>query len=166
MSDLVVFYSLSGRSRQLAGWLAAALGGETAEIVEAAPRDFEARGIFRSLFDSFLHRRPAIRPMAKAAAQYDRVVLVAPVWAARIAGPARTWLHKDGRNAKALGLVLQSGAGRAYPKVLSEFEAAVGRNPDPLLTVSEADFGNNVAEGKIRTFAAGLVPTAAKFQKN
>lgn len=164
MSDLIVFYSLSGRSRQVAEWLAASLAADMAEIVEREPRDFEARGMFKSLFDSFLRRKPAIRPMARQAAAYDRVILACPVWAARIAGPARTWLHVDGRNAKALGLALQSGVGLAYPKVLAEFEAVVGRKPDPLLTISEADHGNKVAEAKVTGFARSIVPTAAKFE--
>jgi hypothetical protein len=166
MSDLVVFYSLSGRSRQVAEWLAAALKADIDEIVEVAPRDFEARGIVRSLIDSYLHRRPAIRPMGKPVAAYDRVILVTPTWAARLAGPARTWLHEEGARAKTLGLVLQSGAGAAYPKVLSEFAATVGRPPEPLLTVSEADHGNKVAEAKVVKFAATLMPKPAKFEKN
>ena len=166
MSDLVVYYSLSGKSKLVAEWLAEALGADTAAIVEAEPRDFEARGMFRCLFNSFLRRKPAIRPMTKAAAAYDRVILTSPVWAARIAGPARTWLHQEGKEAKVLGLALQSGAGRAYPKVLAEFEETVGRRPDPLLTISEADHGNRVAEEKVKAFAAGLVPKAAKFEKN
>ncbi|MEX0851885.1 MAG: NAD(P)H-dependent oxidoreductase [Bauldia sp.] len=166
MSDLVVFYSLSGKSRLVAEWLAKALGADTAEIVEARPRDFEARGVFRCLFDSFLKRRPAIAPMARKAQAYDRVILVCPVWAARIAGPARTWLHGEGKNAKVLGLVLQSGAGKAYPHVLAEIEAAVGRKPDSLLTLSEADHGDKIAEGKVSAFAKTVVPKAAKFAKN
>jgi hypothetical protein len=166
MSDLVVYYSLSGRAKLVAEWLAEALNADTDQIVEMEPRDFEGRGVIRCLIDSYLRRKPAIRPMTKAAAAYDRVILTSPVWAARIAGPARTWLHEHGREARVLGLALQSGAGRAYPKVLAEFEATVGQRPDPLLTISEADHGNSEAEAKVRAFAAGLVPKAAKFEKN
>ena len=61
---------------------------------------------------------------------------------------------------------MQSGVGSAYPKVLDEFEAVIGRKPDPLLTVSEADLGNKVAEAKVTEFARGIVPKAAKFEKN
>ena len=104
--------------------------------------------------------------MTKAAAAYDRVILTSPVWAARIAGPARTWLAEQGKEARVLGLALQSGAGRAYPKVLAEFEATVGRKPDPLITISEADHGNGAAEEKVRAFATALVPKVAKFEKN
>jgi len=166
MSDLIVFYSLSGKSKLVAEWLAAALKADVAEIVETDPRDFEARGVFRCLFDSFFKRRPQIVPMSKQAGAYDRVILTCPVWAARIAGPARTWLGQEGKAAKVLGLALQSGSGEAYPKVIAEFEAAVGRKPDPLLTISEADHANKVAEAKVTEFARGLLPRAAKFEKN
>ncbi len=166
MADLVVYYSFTGKSRLDAEWLAAALKADTAEIIETQPRDMEAGGIFRCMFDSFLRRRPPIKPTAKQVTAYDRVILTCPVWAARIAGPARTWLNTEGKNVKSLGLVLQSGMGQAYPKVLAEFEAAVGRRPDPFLTVSEADHGNKVAEAKVTTFAGSLVPKPAKFEKN
>ena len=116
MSDLVVFYSLSGKSRLVAEWLAAGLKADMAEIVEAAPRDFEARGIVKCLIDSYLRRKPAIRPMAKRAQSYDRVILACPVWAARIAGPARTWLHAEGRNAKVLGLACNPAWAAPIPK--------------------------------------------------
>jgi hypothetical protein len=122
--------------------------------------------MFRCLFDSFLRRRPAIAPMAKQASAYDRVILTCPVWAARIAGPARTWLYEHGGNAKYLGLALASGSGRAYPQALSEFETAIGRAPDAMLTISEADHGKATAEAKVVQFANGIRPQAAKFEKN
>ena len=46
MSDLVVYYSLSGKSKLVADWLAETLQADTDAIVETEPRDFEARGIF------------------------------------------------------------------------------------------------------------------------
>jgi len=163
LSDLVVFYSFSGKSRQVAEWLAAGVSAEIDEIVETDPRDFAFRGILRSGLDSFLRRRPAIRPMRQKASIYDRVILCCPVWGGRIAGPARTWLHDNGESARALGLVLQSGGGLAYRGVLTEFEDIVGRPPNPLFTVSETDFGNRVAERKVAEFARSITTEAARF---
>lgn len=163
MSDLVVFYSFSGKSRQVAEWLAAGLSAEIDEIVEASPRDFAFRGILRSGLDSLLKRRPAIRPMRQKDGIYDRVILCCPVWGGRIAGPARTWLHDHGDTARALGLVLQSGGGVAYRGVLAEFEDIVGRPPNPLFTVGEPDFGNRIAERKVADFARSITTEAARF---
>jgi multimeric flavodoxin WrbA len=163
MAELVVFYSLTGKSRQVAEWLAAGLNAEIEEIVEQRPRDFAFRGIFRSGLDSLLHRRPPIAPMAHREEIYDRVILACPVWGGRIAGPARTWLHRYGPRARSLGLALQSGDGAAYPAVLGEFEEMTGRTPKPLLTVSEADFGARTAERKVADFIHSITIEAAKF---
>jgi hypothetical protein len=163
MSDLIVFYSLSGKSRQVAEWLAGGLKAEVDRIAEEQPRDFAFRGLIRSGIDSLLRRQPGIRPMRHREGIFDRVILACPVWGGRIAGPARTWLHKHGRAARALGLALQSGTGAAYGDVLKEFEDVVGRPPSPLLTVGEADFGNKIAEKKVADFVRSIAIEAARF---
>ena len=163
MSDLIVFYSLSGKSRQVAEWLAGGLKAELDRITEEQPRDFAFRGLFRSGIDSLLRRQPAIKPMRHREGIFDRVILACPVWGGRMAGPARTWLHKHGRDARALGLALQSGTGAAHGDVLKEFEDIVGRRPGPLLTVGEADFGNKIAENKVADFVRSIAIEAARF---
>ncbi len=163
MAELVVFYSLTGKSRQVAEWLAAGLNAEIEEIVEQRPRDFAFRGIFRSGLDSLLRRRSPIAPMTHREEIYDRVILACPVWGGRIAGPARTWLHRHGQRVRALGLALQSGDGAAYPAVLGEVQDITGRSPKPLLTVSERDFGIRGAERRVADFVHSITIEAAKF---
>ncbi len=163
MAELVVYYSLTGKSRQVAEWLAAGLDAEIEEIVEQRPRDFAFRGIFRSGLDSLFRRRPPIRPMGHREAIFDRVFLACPVWGGRMAGPARTWLRGYGRHTQFLGLALQSGDGNAHPGVLSEFWDAIGRTPKPLLTVSEHDFSGKIAEQKVADFVHSITIEAARF---
>ncbi len=162
MADLIVYYSLSGKSRQVAEWLAAGLDAQLDEIVEVHPRDFAFRGILRCGLDSILRRKPAIKPVKRREEIYNRIILACPVWGGRIAGPARTWLFDHGRRARALGLALQSGGGVAYGGVMREFESVIGQPPSPLLTVSESDFGNKVAEQKVADFARSIASVAAK----
>ena len=163
MADLIVFYSLTGKSRQVAEWLAAGLNAEIDEIVEQRARDFGFPGIFRSGLDSLLRRQPPIRPMTHREKIFDRVILACPVWGGRIAAPARTWLHRYGRGARSVGLALQSGNGVAHAGVIGEFEDVIGRSPKPLLTVSEYDFGNKVAEQKVADFVRSITIEAARF---
>ena len=47
--------------------------------------------------------------------------------------------------------------------MLSEFEDLVGRSPKPLLTVSEHDFGNRIAEQKVADFVRSITIEPAKF---
>ncbi len=166
MAELVVYYSLTGKSRQVAEWLAAGLKAEIEAIVERHPRDFAFRGIFRSGLDSLFRRRPAIEPMAHREGIFDRVILVCPVWGGRMAGPARTWLHQYGRGAKVIGLVLQSGDGVAQSDVLSEFRNVIGRSAKLMLAMSEYDFSNRVAERKVADFVRSITIEPAKFPED
>jgi hypothetical protein len=163
MAELVVFYSLTGKSRQVAEWLASGLNAEIEAIVEQNPRDFAFRGIFRSGFDSLFLRQPPIEPMAHREGIFDRVILVCPIWGGRIAGPARTWLARYGHGTRFLGLAIVSGDGVADAGVVREFEDLAGRSPKPLLTVSEHDFGNRVAEQKVTDFVRAITIEPAKF---
>jgi hypothetical protein len=161
MSDLVVFYSLTGKSREVAERLAADLKADLAEIVEERPRDAGGSGKLRCVIDSFLRRRPAIRPMARHAGAYDRVTLACPVWAGRIAGPARSWLWMEGRQAKKLGLALQYGGGGPHAAVFQEIEAIAGRQPEPVVEVLEAEFADKSALAKVDAFARRFSAAAA-----
>ena len=163
MAELIVFYSLTGKSRQVAEWLAAGLNAEIEEIVEERPRKFALRGIVRSGLDSLFRRQPPIRSTAQREEFFDRVILACPVWGGRMAGPARTWLYQHGRRVKSLGLALHSGDGSAHPGVISEFQDVIGRSPKPLLTVSEHDFRNRAIERKIGDFIRSITIEVAKF---
>jgi hypothetical protein len=158
MADLVVFYSLSGKSRQIATEIARVLGADLAPIIEMRPRPWPGSTL-RSLLDSLLRRMPAIRPTGVDVPRYARVILAAPVWAGRIAGPARTWLAGEGKGAKGLGLAVQFGGWRAEGAV-AEVTALAGHTPAVLLMTSENDFVRGTAIPAARAFAAGLKPAA------
>lgn len=163
MAELVVFYSLTGKSRQVAEWLAAGLNADIEEIVEQRPRGFGFRGIFRSAFETLFRRCPPIRPMIHRQAIFDRVILAAPVWGGSLASPARSWLYRYGRSAKSLGLALQSGDGVDHARALNEFEGVIGCGPKPMLAVSEYDFRDRVAERKVAGFVRSITSEAARF---
>lgn len=155
MRDLVVFYSYSGHGAQDARWLAAALGADVAGIVEEDPRPPGGAAGFRCILDSLFRRQPPIRPLAQRAADYDRVILVCPVWAGRMAGPARTWVAQEGRSAKRLALLVQSGSGR-IGGVVKEVAALAGRQPEAVVSITEADIKAQSAEMKVAAFARQL----------
>jgi hypothetical protein len=61
MTDLVVFYSLTGKSRATAQRLADALPAELVEIVEERPKTPGIIGFIQGILDSLRKRRPAIK---------------------------------------------------------------------------------------------------------
>ena len=88
---LVISYSNTGTSRRLAQMLCQQQGWPMAEISEVQPR-CGFSGQLSCLLDSWMRRRPPIFYMGPPPNEYDAVVLVAPVWSWRLAGPVRSFL--------------------------------------------------------------------------
>jgi len=93
MRTLVIYYSRTGTTRNLARQLAERLGAEIAEI--RCPR-YDG-GIFRYLlagYDSVRGNLPAIDAPDTSPGNYDRVLLGCPVWTSHPALPMRAYLSR------------------------------------------------------------------------
>ncbi len=86
---LVIDYSHTGMSHVLSHALAERQGWAAGGISEAKP----GRNDMRCALDTLLRRTPAIRYDGPPPSQFDAVVLVAPIWIARLAGPMRSFVH-------------------------------------------------------------------------
>jgi hypothetical protein len=155
MTDFVVFYSLTGKSRTTAQRLAEGLHAELAEIVEERPKKPGLAGFIRGILDSVLKRTPAIKTMREVGAG-DRVILCAPIWAGLVAGPIRTWLHQQGRAVQQLVWVPHSGASRDWPKAVAEITELTGRAPVRIVPFTQNDFAKGSAESKADELATSL----------
>ena len=89
---LVIFYSYTGTARRLAQLLCAQQGWAMAEVLERRPRT-GARGTWRCVLDSVFRRRPAFRYQGPIPDGFDVVMLIAPIWVSRLAGPMRSFVH-------------------------------------------------------------------------
>jgi flavodoxin len=90
MNTIVVYYSFTHNNEQLAKLLQEKLTCEILKIETVRKRT--ALSIF---LDVLLSRKPAIRPHERSMERYDRFILVAPVWAGKIASPLRTFLYEE-----------------------------------------------------------------------
>jgi hypothetical protein len=119
---LVVVYSYTGTAARLAQTLCAEMGWPLATISDASPRAGRAPGSLRCLLDSLLRRRPAIRYDGPDPADFDNVVLIAPIWFLRLAGPMRTFVAEHRHALKQVAVVSVMGAEGAPESV-----AEIGR---------------------------------------
>ncbi|MEW5826319.1 MAG: flavodoxin [Candidatus Bipolaricaulota bacterium] len=124
MKTLVVFYSRSGRTRDIGGQIAQRLGADVEEI--RTKRSYEGFfGLWRSLADALRGAEFAIEAPQKTASDYDIVVVGAPVWGGRAAPPVLTYLRQaEGAVRKAACFVTSGGAPRAG--AFEEMEATMG----------------------------------------
>src|SRR5215831_1125087 len=103
---LVVVYSYTGTSRRVAQRLAAELASPIGEVVDAKPRS----GWLRCVLDSVFRRRPAIRYAGPDPAQFDTVVLVAPIWVEGLAAPMRTFVADHAAELREFAIVSVMGS--------------------------------------------------------
>lgn len=124
---LVISYSNTGTSRRLAQMLCKQQGWPMAEISEAQPR-CGLSGQLSCLLDSWMRRRPPICYTGPPPNEYDAVVLVAPVWSWRLAGPVRSFLKLMNEKLPDLAMISVTQS-LGTLDVISELSSLIGYFP-------------------------------------
>ena len=151
---LVVTYSYTGTSLQVARRLCALQGWTLGQIEEVKPRR-GMLGTWRCVLDSLLHRHPAIDYFGPLPASFDTVVLVAPVWMLRLAGPMRSFLARYKAQLTNFAVLSVMGS-RGAPNAVAEIGSITGRSPvlSTAFTAREVEDGSYAL--RLRTFARAL----------
>lgn len=150
--DLVVFYSRSGATRQLAETLAAALDADLDEIREGRSRK-GWQGFLRSTWDGFSERETPIVATRRSPRKYQRVIVGTPVWATHVASPVRSYLSEHGSGLQKTAFFCTYGlsCGQAF----EEMTALTRREPVATLALN-AHGGVDVHSPKVTDFVAQL----------
>ncbi len=135
MTDvLVVYYSRTGTAETVARALAARLGAEIDSIEAltsyAGPFGF-LQGIWHSLRDAAPPIRRRLDPR-----RFRTVVLCSPVWAGKLAGPARTYLPQAAKVPLLCGVAV-SGSGGPQARFFREMGRFAGRDGIPALSLAQ-----------------------------
>jgi len=149
-NTLVVYYSLTGHTRQIAEAIAAAFDADLEVIEDTFNRD-TGLGRFRSAIESLLGLPSSITPPKNDLSKYDLVVVGTPVWAARLSSPVRAYLSQQRAS---LGRVAffctQAGIGGKW--ALQNMAKVSGQWPIACMIISERQLNTSVAEEKIAQF--------------
>ena len=129
MSDktLIVCYSNTGTSRRVADLLSGKFQWPHGEVSEARSRAGTA-GTLRCVADSLFRRHPAIRYEGPDPRGFDTVVLIAPIWLSRLAGPMRTFVRDHASGLKQVAVISVMG-GKGAAKAFTEIGRILGRLP-------------------------------------
>ena len=140
MNTLVIFYSYSGHTKAIATDIAAK---ESADILEV--KEAKRRGKFRAytagIFASIKGTTWPIQPLDTDLAQYDRLILLSPVWASNPPPPFNALLQilPEG---KTISVKMISGSGKSECK--ERLEAAIqsrGSVLESLEDIKAKDYG-------------------------
>jgi flavodoxin len=93
MKDLVVFYSLTGKTRIVAKAIAEEIGATILEVEESRARTPGGMVYLTGGFAAVANRASDIKPVAIDVSQYDRVFVGSPVWASRPAPAINSFIR-------------------------------------------------------------------------
>jgi len=132
MKTLIVYYSFTGNNGLLAAELKKRLNADLYEIKEV-----QQRTAFTILFDIVFNRTAKIQQPAIATGQYHRVILLAPVWNARIATPLKSFIQSQKDHLSEYALVTVCG-GRPGQQELLEQQLTKFAGKPPLQVIQLA----------------------------
>lgn len=112
MNRAVVYYSLSGNTKEAAKVIARKLGAKIFEIdlVKSLPKNTVRRMLVGGMQSTF-GRRPKIKGVPDNIDYYDEIILGMPVWAGMPASPVNTFIKNYGVADKIDAVFTFSGGG-------------------------------------------------------
>jgi len=109
MSKLIMYYSLSGKTKKFAEKTAAGEGAVLQEILETKTRG-KFSAYFSGAFQAMGFKRTAIKPFEADLSAFDEIVIMGPIWAGRPA-PAVNSAIDLLPEGKSVSLICTSGRG-------------------------------------------------------
>jgi|GEM_PF-2131306 len=118
MANLLVFYSRTGTTKKLAQQISAQLGCEVNEIMyEGKKPSFPA-----AAFQATRKSTTQIKGDEQCPSNFDRLILLSPIWAGKLSTPARSYLEKYGKRINDLALIATSKSGEQPGSIESDIK--------------------------------------------
>jgi flavodoxin len=135
MKTLIVYYSFSGNNNFLAQELQKRLDCDIYKIVELKPRN--SLDIF---LDLIFKRKPKIEKSDFDLQQYDRAILIAPIWAGKIATPLRSFIELEQDNFKEYSFItVCTGPDGQDAKIIDELVQLIHKKPKTVMQLKIND---------------------------
>lgn len=163
-SILVACYSYTGISRRAAEALCARHGWPLGVIRDARPRS-GGSGYLRCVLDSLLRRHPPVDYDGPDPADFRTVVLAAPIWAGRLAGPMRSFVAAHRGSLPRVAVLTTMGSGGASNAV-AEVARLLGHAPIAAAALSAKDFAGGNWTDRLDAFGEELVPASTATQRH
>jgi flavodoxin len=154
VNTLVVYFSRSGHTQQMAREIAQKCGADLEEIREQDARE-GVWGYMRSGWQVLSRAEPPVQPTAKDPAAYDTVVIGTPIWISHPAPPVRTWVRHNAPRFKNVAFFCTEG-GSGDSNAFAELSELCGKAPVATLTVTEKQLPTDKHTSQLNQFATEL----------
>lgn len=150
MKILIVYYSRSGKTREIAEQLHSKLKGEIEEINDNKNRK-GIIGFIASGNEAYLRRMPTIDMVKKDPEQYDVVIIGTPIWAGNISPPARSFIKEYKEKMKKVAFFCTSMGSDPEP-VFMAMEKITAQKPMATMNITGRDIKKQYHIEKIDKF--------------
>jgi flavodoxin len=154
MKTLVVYYSRTGHTRDLAQKISEYLKCDREEIEDTRNR----KGLLGYLFsgrDATFKRLTQIRKIEKDPLRYDLVVIGTPIWAWNVSAPVRTFLTQYKNKLKKVAFFCTHES-PGVSRVFAEMERLCGQKPLASLDFVHGALGSGNLDDKLKKFIVSL----------
>jgi flavodoxin len=135
MKTLIIYYSFSGNNEFLARELQKRLDCDIQKIVE-----LKKRNAFDILLDLIFKRKPKIEKSDFDLQQYDQAILIAPIWAGKIATPLRSFIDLEKGNLKEYSFItVCTGPDGQDEKITDELVRLTQKEPKTVIQLKNND---------------------------
>ena len=127
MKSLVVYYSLTGKTRLIAQTIAQALSATLVEIREKKPRKLGPFIYLIGGFGAITNRTSKINPVDIGSNQYESIFIGSPIWASRPVPAVNSFIYQtdfEGRNV----IPFFTMGGNTSEKALANITAKVNKS--------------------------------------
>lgn len=155
MKTLVVYFSRSGHTHQVAEEIAARCGAAMETIREDLDRG-GAMGYLVSAWQALVRAAPPIKPGTKNPAHYDLVIIGTPIWDFGLAPPVRSYVQKHASQFKRVAFFCTEG-GSGDQRAFAELASLCGKKPVATFAVTERQLPEPAHSEPLRSFVASLV---------
>jgi multimeric flavodoxin WrbA len=126
MKVLIIYFSFSGNNRLLAEHLATRLDCDICPIVEK-----RRRTAVTIMLDMIFRREPKLQPLKYSALDYDHIILVAPIWDAKLSTPMKALIKREKSALSNYSFISLCGYERAEQKenITQELLTLSGHSP-------------------------------------
>jgi flavodoxin len=125
MKTLIAYYSFTKSNETLALYLQKRIDCDILKIEDARKRT-----VYTILFDLLFNRKPAIKTSTCLVGEYDHVILISPIWAAKIASPLATFIRSEKQNIKRYSFISFCGGGEGQKdKIVKQLTNILGKSP-------------------------------------
>ena len=154
MNALIVYYSRTGLTEQVANVMSEKINCDLVEIEDNVDRS-GFTGFVKSGWQAFAEKKPEIEDIDYKIEDYDIVIIGTPIWTGNVSSPVRSFLVENREKFNKVAFFCTFG-GTGSSTTLDNMEVLAGNIPEATLSIRKRELDKGSYTAKIASFVNTL----------